>query len=111
MNCRPPASNTAWWPGPLRLFTVPLSKEATDLLLRDLQSFTHFVAAGFDPMRADNYLSDGSFAKSKAFTWLQQHGAAFGFHLSFPPGNPYGYEYEPWHWRYIAAEEHPARSR
>lgn len=46
--------------------------------------------------------ADGSFAKSKAFTWLQQHGAEFGFHLSFPPGNKYGYEYEPWHWRYIA---------
>ncbi len=46
--------------------------------------------------------ADSSFAKSKAFTWLQQHGAEFGFHLSFPPGNPYGYEYEPWHWRYIA---------
>lgn len=45
--------------------------------------------------------ADGSFANSRAFTWLQRHGAAFGFHLSFPPGNPYGYEYEPWHWRYI----------
>jgi D-alanyl-D-alanine carboxypeptidase len=53
--------------------------------------------------------ADGSFAKSPAFTWLQQHGATFGFHLSFPPGNPYGYEYEPWHWRYIASE--PAHSR
>jgi D-alanyl-D-alanine carboxypeptidase len=46
--------------------------------------------------------ADGSFAKSKAFAWLQQHGAQYGFHLSFPPGNKYGYEYEPWHWRYIA---------
>jgi len=46
--------------------------------------------------------ADGSFEHSKAFTWLQQHGAQFGFHLSFPPGNKYGYEYEPWHWRYIA---------
>ncbi|HEX7348196.1 MAG TPA: M15 family metallopeptidase [Rhodanobacteraceae bacterium] len=46
--------------------------------------------------------ADVSFAKSKAFTWLQQHGATYGFHLSFPPGNPQGYEYEPWHWRYIA---------
>ncbi|MGH8114005.1 MAG: M15 family metallopeptidase [Rhodanobacteraceae bacterium] len=46
--------------------------------------------------------ADVSFAKSKAFTWLQQHGAGFGFHMSFPPGNPYGYEYEPWHWCYIA---------
>lgn len=46
--------------------------------------------------------ADGSFEHSKAFTWLQQHGAQYGFHLSFPPGNQYGYEYEPWHWRYIA---------
>ena len=53
--------------------------------------------------------ADGSFEHSKAFTWLQRHGAQFGFHLSFPPGNKYGYEYEPWHWRYIAAE--PAGSR
>ena len=47
--------------------------------------------------------ADGSFAKSKAFAWLQKHGAEYGFHLSFPPGNPYGYEYEPWHWRYVAS--------
>ena len=46
--------------------------------------------------------ADGSFANSKAFAWLQRHGAQFGFHLSFPPDNKYGYEYEPWHWRYIA---------
>lgn len=47
--------------------------------------------------------ADGSFDKSKAFTWMQQHAATYGFHLSFPPGNKYGYEYEPWHWRYVAA--------
>lgn len=47
--------------------------------------------------------ADTVFDKSKAFTWLTQHAAQFGFHLSFPPGNPQGYEYEPWHWRYIAS--------
>lgn len=46
--------------------------------------------------------ADGSFAKSKAFGWLQRNAAGYGFHLSFPPGNDHGYEYEPWHWRYIA---------
>lgn len=55
--------------------------------------------------------ADGSFGKSKAFTWLQAHGAKFGFHLSFPPGNPYGYEYEPWHWRYIAGSTAGAATR
>lgn len=53
--------------------------------------------------------ADGSFEHSKAFTWLQQHGAEYGFHLSFPPGNKYGYEYEPWHWRYVASEAAPSR--
>lgn len=49
--------------------------------------------------------ADGSFAKSKAFTWMQANAARYGFHLSFPPGNKYGYEYEPWHWRYVAGSE------
>lgn len=55
--------------------------------------------------------ADGSFANSKAFTWMQQHAAAFGFHLSFPPGNKYGYEYEPWHWRFIAGSAETAAAR
>lgn len=46
--------------------------------------------------------ADKSFENSKAFAWMQRHAAAFGFHLSFPRDNKYGYEYEPWHWRYIA---------
>jgi zinc D-Ala-D-Ala carboxypeptidase len=46
--------------------------------------------------------ADVSFGDSKAFRWMQKHAAEYGFHLSFPRGNEYGYEYEPWHWRYIA---------
>jgi D-alanyl-D-alanine carboxypeptidase len=47
--------------------------------------------------------ADVGFGDSKAFRWMQQHAAEYGFHLSFPRGNRYGYEYEPWHWRYIAS--------
>ncbi len=43
---------------------LPLSRGAAGILLRDLQSLTHFVVAGFEPMRSDNYLHDGSFARS-----------------------------------------------
>jgi D-alanyl-D-alanine carboxypeptidase len=52
--------------------------------------------------------ADASFAKSKAFGWLERNAGRFGFHLSFPPGNQYGYEYEPWHWRYIANTASPS---
>jgi len=38
------------------------------------------------------------FEKSEAFAWLTAHAAEYGFHMSFPRGNPYGVTYEPWHW-------------
>jgi D-alanyl-D-alanine carboxypeptidase len=44
------------------------------------------------------------FADTPAFRWLSANAARFGFGLSFPAGNPYGYQYEPWHWCYKAAE-------
>jgi len=40
------------------------------------------------------------FEASPAFAWLELHAADFGFHLSFPRGNVYGVQYEPWHWCY-----------
>lgn len=42
-----------------------------------------------------------TFAGTAAFRWLSQHGARFGFELSFPIDNPQGVSYEPWHWRFV----------
>ena len=41
-----------------------------------------------------------AFAGSAAFVWLQEHAATFGFSLSFPEENAFGYVFEPWHWCY-----------
>lgn len=38
------------------------------------------------------------FEDTPAFAWLLRHAADFGFVLSYPPGNPLGFEHEPWHW-------------
>ena len=38
------------------------------------------------------------FEKTGAFQWLSKNADRFGFVLSYPAGNPYGYDYEPWHW-------------
>ena len=60
--------------------------------------------------RAVDITTDGvapfelEFADTPAFRWLSRNAARFGFVLSFPPGNRYGYQYEPWHWCYKAAE-------
>ncbi|MBE9204084.1 D-alanyl-D-alanine carboxypeptidase family protein [Synechocystis salina LEGE 06099] len=42
-----------------------------------------------------------TFAQTKAFDWLQNNAAKYSFELSFPPDNPQGIAYEPWHWRYV----------
>jgi zinc D-Ala-D-Ala carboxypeptidase len=44
------------------------------------------------------------FDQTQAYAWLVEHAAAFGYSLSFPAGNPWGYQYEPWHWCFQATE-------
>src|SRR3989475_3759741 len=44
------------------------------------------------------------FEKTRAFRWLSKNSGRFGFVLSYPAGNPYGYDYEPWHWCYGPTE-------
>lgn len=41
---------------------------------------------------------EAGFAQTEAFAWLSAHAGRFGYTLSFPPGNRFGYQYEPWHW-------------
>lgn len=44
-----------------------------------------------------------SFEATPAFRWLGKRAGEFGFTLSYPVGNRYGYDYEPWHWRFDSA--------
>jgi D-alanyl-D-alanine carboxypeptidase len=46
-----------------------------------------------------------SFETTRAFRWLQDHAASYHFVLSFPPANPQGVSYEPWHWRFEGSAE------
>jgi D-alanyl-D-alanine carboxypeptidase len=38
------------------------------------------------------------FEQTSAFAWLRRNAGSFGFSLSYPAGNSYGYAHEPWHW-------------
>jgi D-alanyl-D-alanine carboxypeptidase len=42
------------------------------------------------------------FEDTEAFRWLSGNAERFGFRLSFPRDNPFGYQYEPWHWCFAA---------
>lgn len=50
---------------------------------------------------------DTAFARTRAYQWLECHAGRFGFTLSYPRGNPEGYQYEPWHWCYTAVASEP----
>ncbi|HEY1287776.1 MAG TPA: M15 family metallopeptidase [Burkholderiales bacterium] len=57
--------------------------------------------------RAVDVTTDGArpleleFEQTEAFAWLSRHARRFGFHMSYPRQNRYGYAYEPWHWCWL----------
>lgn len=38
------------------------------------------------------------FEESPAFAWLSERAGEFGFAMTYPRNNKYGFVYEPWHW-------------
>jgi D-alanyl-D-alanine carboxypeptidase len=44
------------------------------------------------------------FEQTAAFAWLTAHAHEFGFRLSYPRGNEWGFQYEPWHWCFDEAQ-------
>lgn len=60
----------------------------------------HHLGTTLDLHAGDGPALEESFEQTDAFTWLQANAFRYGFHLSYPRGNPYGIAYEPWHWRY-----------
>lgn len=48
--------------------------------------------------------AEESFEATGAYAWLGANAARFGFSLSYPRGNPHGIVFEPWHWRWRAAQ-------
>jgi len=45
---------------------------------------------------------DIEFENTQQYGWLLKNAKSFGFNLSYPPNNPEGIDYEPWHWRYTS---------
>ena len=38
------------------------------------------------------------FEDTEAFAWLRRRAGEFGFSMTYPRDNPFGFVYEPWHW-------------
>ena len=38
------------------------------------------------------------FEQTDAFSWLTRNAETYGFSMTYPRDNPWGFIYEPWHW-------------
>ena len=38
------------------------------------------------------------FEQTEAFAWLTKNAVNYGFSMTYPRDNPWGFIYEPWHW-------------
>ncbi|HEX7381833.1 MAG TPA: M15 family metallopeptidase [Nevskiaceae bacterium] len=52
-----------------------------------------------------------AFETTDAFAWLQARAHRFGFRMSFPRGNRFGFLYEPWHWYYAGTRSGEGENR
>lgn len=58
----------------------------------------HHTGCAIDVSTPGSRALDVEFAQTAAFAWLTVRAAEFGYYLSYPVGNSWGYQYEPWHW-------------
>lgn len=58
----------------------------------------HHTGRAVDLSTTDCKPLDEEFDQTNAYAWLKRYAGAFGYRLSYPIGNPLGYQYEPWHW-------------
>jgi D-alanyl-D-alanine carboxypeptidase len=58
----------------------------------------HHTGAAVDIATPGSRPLTEEFENSDAFAWLTANAAHFGFSLTYPRGNLFGFIYEPWHW-------------
>jgi len=58
----------------------------------------HHTGRAIDLSISGSRALEVEFDQTAAYAWLTARAAEFGYYLSYPMGNPLGYQYEPWHW-------------
>ena len=58
----------------------------------------HHTGRAIDIATPDSRPLTLEFESTPAFGWLTDNAGRFGFTMSYARDNPWGIEYEPWHW-------------
>lgn len=67
----------------------------------------HHTGRAIDIASTDDPSLEICFEHTPAFLWLQQNASHFGFAMSYPRNNSFGFQYEPWHWCFIGTNAKP----
>ena len=72
----------------------------------EADSNEHGTGYAADILSADYTTLDTGFAATRAYEWLTAYAAEYGFVLRYPQEHQAatGVVFEPWHWRYVGAE-------
>lgn len=58
----------------------------------------HHTGAAIDIASPGSRPLTEEFETSATFAWLTENAATFGFSMTYPRDNAFGFIYEPWHW-------------
>ena len=64
----------------------------------------HHTGRAVDLSTSGSRALEVEFNQTGAYAWLTEHAAEFGYYLSYPIGNRWGYQHEPWHWCFQDAQ-------
>jgi D-alanyl-D-alanine carboxypeptidase len=64
----------------------------------------HHTGRAVDLSTSGSRALEVEFDKTAAYAWLTERAVEFGYYLSYPIGNCWGYQYEPWHWCFQDAQ-------
>lgn len=63
----------------------------------------HHTGRAIDVSTPGYPVLEEEFEQSEVFAWLQENAVSFGFSMTYPRDNEFGFIYEPWHWSYTAS--------
>ncbi|MEJ6701095.1 MAG: M15 family metallopeptidase [Akkermansiaceae bacterium] len=67
----------------------------------------HHTGRAIDVSTPGYPVLEEEFERSEAFSWLEENAVSFGFSMTYPRDNKFGFIYEPWHWSYTGSGKVP----
>jgi LAS superfamily LD-carboxypeptidase LdcB len=86
-----------------KVYDFDISKTLKRVAFPDYSTHSSVSETAIDVMNIDGEPTDEdsqAFKDSPEYAWLKEHANTYNFYETYPPNNPDGIMWEPWHWQY-----------